>query len=226
MTFVFVNGILNFPGNAEGWTDLAASYINSRTPHKAEKFEYLVLPLTRRICLDRKARELAALVAQYAGQDLTIVGHSNGCELICRMLKVSGVKIKRLHLISGACDADFWKNGLNEALKSGRVGEVVVYVAEKDWPMRLARFSQTLLGWAGLGYGSLGLDGPRNLAPEVVERDLVWTVRRSSFGHSDWFLPVNFGDLMQMISLSDEARNLRPAEQPKADGQGHQGGGR
>jgi pimeloyl-ACP methyl ester carboxylesterase len=198
MTYVFINGILNFPGASDNWTDRGVTWVQTKTEHRAEKFEYLCFVVSRRLSLDRWAKNLSALVAHYAGRDIALVAHSNGCELVCRMLQISGVHIRRVHLISGACSPDFYKNGLNEALRENRVGEVVVHVAEKDLPMRIANVSRYLIGWLGLGYGTLGLNGPTNIDPAVQER--VTVVREPNFGHSTWFEPQHFDDLMMTVT--------------------------
>jgi predicted alpha/beta hydrolase family esterase len=201
-TFIFVNGILNCPGSSNGWTDRAVTWIHTHTEHRAEKFEYFSPVIFRRWFLKDWTNDLAELVAKYAGKPLVLVGHSNGCELICRTVKISGAQIRGLHLISGACAADFYTNGLNAALKANRVGKVVAYVAEKDLPMKIARVSQNLIGWLGLGYGTLGLNGPLRTAIEVENR--VMPVRQPDFGHSTWFLDENFDDLMKTITAFEE----------------------
>jgi pimeloyl-ACP methyl ester carboxylesterase len=196
--FVFANGILNCPGSSRGWTDLAVQWVNARTEHRADRFEYFSPILCRRLFLNRWTRDFAEVLSAYAGQELVLVGHSNGCELICRALRISGVTVSHLHLISGACAADCYTNGLNAALRSGRVGEVTAYVAEKDLPMKIARVSQNLIGWLGLGYGTLGLNGPTKIDPAVQER--VTVVREPNFGHSTWFEPQHFDDLMMTVT--------------------------
>jgi pimeloyl-ACP methyl ester carboxylesterase len=193
--FIFVNGILNCPGDHDGWTDRAATWVNVRTKDRAEKFEYFCGPLTRRLRLNSHAQDLAHLVAQYHDHRVVLVGHSNGCELICRALRVSGVRIEDVHLISGACSPDFNRNGLAEVMESGRVQRVVVYVAGKDLPMRLAKWTGKLLGLFGLGYGTLGHRGPLN-HPAGVR-----VVIEPGYGHSTWFEDnVNFNKLMVNVA--------------------------
>jgi hypothetical protein len=110
------------------------------------------------------------------------------------------VRIEALHLVSGACDADFNRNGLNSALRSYRVGRVFVYVAEKDWAMG---FEDTLAGKALFGlYASdqpLGLSGPRNVESRMYSR--IKQVNERHYGHSSWWAPVNFERTMRGFVL-------------------------
>lgn len=196
--FIFVNGILNLPGSHNGWTDRAATWINSRTKDRAEKFEYFCGPISRRLRISFHAEALAHLIANYTGSRVVLVGHSNGCELICRALRVSGVPIEDVHLISGACSPDFDRNGLNELMRAHRVLRTHVYVAEQDLPMRLAKWTGKFLGLLGLGYGILGYKGPLNVDDEFLPR--VRTVTRADFGHSTWFEPKHFHNLMVEVA--------------------------
>lgn len=196
--FLFVNGILNRPGCHDEWTDRAATWVNTRTQDRAEKFEYFCGALTRRLFINRHAADLAHLISQYAGKRVVLVGHSNGCELICRALRMTGVAIDQVHLISGACSADFNRNGLNDLIETQMVKRVVVYVAGADLPMRLAIWSQKLLGWIGLGYGSLGYKGPVKLTPGAAMR--VKQVAQPTFGHSTWFEPEHFHQTMLEVA--------------------------
>lgn len=196
--FIFVNGILNCPGSHDGWTDKAVTWINTRTKDRAEKFEYFCGPISRRLRIGYHANELAHLIAQYSGRRLILVGHSNGCELLCRALRVCGVKVESLHLISGACDADFTKNGLNDLIELGMLKRVTCYVGGRDLPMRLARWTGIVLGWFGLGYGTLGYRGPVNMMRGVSHFTRI--VTREEFGHSTWFEPNNFHTLMLEVA--------------------------
>lgn len=208
--YIFVNGIMNRPGSASGWTDRACTWIgrNLDGAH-AEKFEYLALPLTRRLLQNRRAGHLAELIAQFDGAKIVLVGHSNGCDLICLALrKLAFLDVAEAHLISPACSADFSINGLNLALYSLRLGRVKVYVGEKDRAMRLAHWSGKILGLVGLGYGTLGLNGPINVQAENVAN--VSTVYFSDFDHSTVFEAQNFDRLMRSIVGQENKQTERP----------------
>jgi predicted alpha/beta hydrolase family esterase len=199
--FIFINGILSDPGKADGWTDRAVTWVHTHSQDRAEKFEYLSGVLTRRLRLNKWAANLARLISRYSGQEVVLVGHSNGCELICRALDLCGVRVNEVHLISGACDACFRKNGLNAAMERGQVGRITVYVAERDLPMRIAYVTR-FLEVVGAGYGRLGMDGPLNVSAAYEAR--VTTVRDATFGHSTWFEVEYFDQLMRSITANQE----------------------
>jgi hypothetical protein len=95
----------------------------------------------------------------------------------------------------GACEADFEKNGLNYALRERLIGNVAVYVAGRDAALRLARN-----WWAGLlGYGTLGLHGAKNVAPDV--RRYVIPFTQPKYGHSDWFNDSNFDQTLSLLTV-------------------------
>ena len=175
--FLFINGILTRPGSSLNWTARAVTWVNTLTPHKAEKIEYFTSVLMRPLNNRQRAEKLAATLDHYlkAGYEVTIAAHSNGCDVALDALKSRAwPKIKALHLISAANSGDFNKNGLNASLD--RIADLHVWIAEKDWALALAG---TLPGKL-LGYGTLGRTGPINAKRPVH-------VRRASFGHGDWF---------------------------------------
>ena len=195
--FLFVNGILNRPGSADGWTDRAVTWVHNHTDAYGEKFEYCAGALTRRILQARRARAYAALANAYAGMDsINLVGHSNGGDIILRALPDITVSLDTLHFISAAAGSDFKKNGLNAALVSGQVKRVVVWMAGRDAALPQARLSQRLLGWLGLGYEDLGLTGPLHVA--TPER--VFVIQENAFGHSTWFDAPHFALTMRRLT--------------------------
>jgi len=154
----------------------------------------------------RRARNLARLIDSYKGNEIHLVGHSNGCDLICRALKQINTPVETIHLIAPATDADFGKNGLNEALSMERLGKVYVYAGEDDWPMKLAYYTRKVLSKIGLGYGSLGYNGPQNIADEDwVERRVTFRIY-CDYGHSTFFKPQVFHTIMRTIALSLSTR--------------------
>lgn len=187
--FLFVNGILTRPGDAFAWTDRAVQWVNRNAPDGvvSEKFEYYSPALLRRLFQNKHARDLAETIAQYPGARLHLVGHSNGCDLIARAVRLTSAPIASIHLIAGAVDRDFAANGLGERLARGQIGGVYCLCSRGDLILgRLARASR-LLTLGLLGYGDLGCRGPISHAfPRV------FTVWRSSLGHSDWFNATEF----------------------------------
>jgi hypothetical protein len=199
--FIFVNGILNNPGSADNWTDRATVWVHKHTLHGAEKFEYFAGPITRRLFQSKHAKNLAAMIGEFTADpeiEVVLVGHSNGCDLICRALKLLPFEtFKSIHLISPACDANFNSNGLNRSLTFDRVESIYVHVSEKDKAMKFAALTGKFLGYFQLGYGTLGLSGPLEVLPNVQER--VTCIRYPEFSHSTIFELQNFERLMASI---------------------------
>lgn len=207
--FIFVNGILSWPSDADGWTDRAVTWTNIRTPWHGEKYEYACGPLTRRLKQQRRAEGLAKMCRYYAdcvGSDqrqheqrwkIHLVGHSNGCDIILRTLKLlpEQVKIECVHFFAAACEADFDANGLNRMLWSGHLGGAEVYTGGKDHALRFAQITSKFLKPFGLGYGFLGLVGPKN-----VDDKRVHEFHEDYFGHSTWFEPAQFPRTMGLIT--------------------------
>lgn len=190
--FLFVNGILTRPGESENWTARAVTWTHTHTPYKAEKIEYFTGIFARPLYQRRRSERLAYVLDYYlkAGFEVTIAAHSNGTDVTLDALRSRAwPKIKALHLISAACEADFNKNGLNQSLD--RIADLQVWIAERDWALALAG---TLPGQL-LGYGTLGRRGPINAARPV-------NVRRASFGHGDWFASDQMHQTMQVITRS------------------------
>ncbi len=199
--FIAINGILSNPGDSEGWTDRFVTWINTRLPDGvvAEKFEYYCSALLRRIKQRERADEIAKKVGYYrrAGYRIVLVGHSNGCDLIARVLEACGAEIDAAHLISPAADDDDFA----EAIREGLIRRIHLYGSRNDGALRFARVTRPLIGWLGLGYGSLGLRGPEFAAlfPKVVHDH-----SDPAHGHSTWFQRGDcFEALMQAIKNCD-----------------------
>ena len=192
--YLFVNGIATWPGNFTNWNKRAVTFTHTRTPHKAEAFEYFCTPLTRPFREDERAKHFARAVREYSrrGWRIICVGHSNGCDVILDGLKrADWPHVEAVHLVCGACEADFSKNGLNYALHFGHIQTVYVYNAQKDWALPLAH---TLPGKI-LGYGTLGLDGALHIADGV--KDQVGQLWWKNYGHSTCWLPDYFNATMK-----------------------------
>ncbi|HEY4414485.1 MAG TPA: hypothetical protein VGO57_02240 [Verrucomicrobiae bacterium] len=187
--YLFVNGIATWPGNFTNWNKRAVTFTHTHTSARAEAFEYFCTALTRPFREDQRARHFARALRTYSklGWDIICVGHSNGCAVILEGLRqAQWPRVKAVHLVCGACESDFSKNGLNSALAQDRIGHVMVYCAEHDLALPLAH---SLIGKM-LGYGSLGMDGAIHVADPVEKRvgQLWW----KHYGHSSCWLPENF----------------------------------
>lgn len=195
--YIFVNGILTNPGDVNGWTDNAEAWIEGNTSHKATRMEYACGVLTRRLHQNKRVDNLETICNKYPNDRLCLVGHSNGCDIILRLIARRTLSFDQVHLIAGACENDFRKNGLNDAIGLHQIRRLGVYWSKQDKALRKARMSSTLLSWIGLGYGFLGLTGPKNMVPEFSTR--VTSIEKK-WGHSDWFNQKNFEETMQSIA--------------------------
>lgn len=195
--YIFVNGILTNPEDIQGWTDRAEIWIDTHTPDKATKMEYRSGALTRMWYQNERINNLKKLCRSYNADKVVLVGHSNGCDIIQKMIKKSNIKIHEAHLIAGASEHDFKKNGLSKALKSGQLGKVFIYVSPIDEALKRAKWTRGLLKYIGLGYGYLGLVGPDNVDIDISNRVVLYI---ESFSHSQWFSKKNFEHTMQCIA--------------------------
>jgi hypothetical protein len=181
VAFICVNGILTAPGSADGWTDRAVTWLNLHTAGKAEKFEYAAGALTRRFRQSRRAQAIARMAGFYrrAGFDLVFLAHSNGCDLVERVLDSIGGPVRSVHFFAAASSG----RQLANALSWGTCRAAYLYGSPRDRALRLARISSRLLGWAGLGYGALGLHGAEfaEMHPGAI------AITDEAQGHSSWF---------------------------------------
>lgn len=199
--FIFVNGILTNPGNAKAWTDRAEEWFNLHAPSTVVtvKHEYFCPALTRRLFLRGDTADLAETLAAYAAAEYRVhlVAHSNGAELSARAIAQSGVRIASLHLIQGAVDRNFHRNGLNRARGRGQLGPVFCYCSHGDAVLKYLALASRIATLGFAGYGDLGYHGPE--AVEIVPASTVETVWRHAYGHSDWFSPEHFGATMHHV---------------------------
>lgn len=194
--FIYVCGILTFPGVARNWTGRAVTWTHLHTPSKAEKIEYFVGPISRVLGQGFRAGKLLSTLEFYTGWQIHLIGHSNGCDVILDALAAAEnrgggfPRIHSLHLISAACSADFEHVRLNEFVADRKIRHLHVWIAGKDNALALA---DTFTGRA-LGYGALGRSGPLN------NRVPFEQIHRPAFGHSDWFSEENFDATMQILT--------------------------
>lgn len=191
---IFVNGILTLPGDTRDWNYRAVVWTQLRVDGmRTMAVEYFCGPIGRAFGQKKRAAKITELIQAYAGYEITIVMHSNGAAVGLAALDACLIypNIVALHFVSAACDADFNRNGLNEAIEDGRVGKVCVYVGGRDLALRLASLRVGRI----LGYGTLGLHGPKNVS--VGAKDSVGVLTVPDFGHSDWWLPEHFDRTMR-----------------------------
>lgn len=185
--YIYVNGILTWPGDARNWNGRAVTWTHTMTDHKAEKIEYYVGPISRAFGQKKRAEKLARTLEFYQGWDIVLVGHSNGCDVILDTLRAHPeIRVYELHLISAACETNFGRNGLNARPQL----PVTVWIAQQDRAMKWAALKPAR--W--LGYGIMGKVGAQN----VADRDRVQVVIEN-FGHSDWFSEAELPTTMARI---------------------------
>jgi predicted alpha/beta hydrolase family esterase len=196
--FLFVPGILYHPAGVDGWADLAVAWVHRNTPHYADRYEYRSGALTRFAGQKKRVEDLAKMLGRLpADVDVTAVGHSNGCDLLVRLVREhKDVRLSSLHLIAAATERNFARNGLNDALASGRIEDLYLYGSRKDQALYWGQASKNLFGWLGLGYGGLGRYGPTGLVRESWGR--VHSMWDDSFGHSTWLAGVHFDETMRL----------------------------
>ena len=203
--FFLVNGIMNFPGCSDNWNGKGVTNIMCppQSADKAEKIEYFCSIIGRAFGQKGRANKLFKTMLFYrdASYERIAVGHSNGADVILTMMRDyrDWPDIHHLHLVCGAANANFEKNGLNHWLAEGRVKRVTVYVAGKDLALRLAHT------WLGrlLHYGVLGLEGPTNVHNEFLTNgrvSTVWEDPWTEYGHSGCWEGRHFERTMALFT--------------------------
>jgi predicted alpha/beta hydrolase family esterase len=196
--YIFVNGIETSTDNLDGWHFRAERWVEKYKGTPADTYQYHTYAITRWLTQGKHVRGLKRMIDEMSATDVDIVlvGHSNGCDLICQVLaKYEDVQVTEVHLIAAATDSSFVKNGLNNALRDARVACVYVYSDPHDPALEAARATNWI---PFLAYGYLGLTGP-----QYVDRRLYGLVRQFTMpglGHSGYFVEPNFSPLMEFIA--------------------------
>lgn len=184
--YIFIPGILTEVGDMLGWAKDACRYIQVYTPHCCDRFDYFTLPLiSRRLFQSKRVKCVVEMIRQWNEFRIVLVGHSNGCDIICRILKQYPIRIHQVHLIAGATDCSCNANGINEALRNGNLGSAHVYCSLNDDILR--DLAKGWTGWLkpiGLGYGWIGYGGPTDIDNEV--RDKIHVIRNDLQNHVSW----------------------------------------
>lgn len=205
--YIFVNGVLTFPGSSNNWNRRAVTHFITEYDNPAESLEYLVFPLTRSLRSRHRSNKLAKKIWYYQLRNwrVVLVGHSNGANVIFNALHhgyrgMPLTRIEEVHLFSPACSDDADKLDLNRLLRIGRVGFLQLFRAGRDLPLVIAgAFGKPF------GYGSLGLHGFSNLDPIYTESGKVVEQYEPDFGHGTWFTqdrgtpPNNFLNSMSRV---------------------------
>ena len=193
---LIINGILTDPRKDNAWTDNAEPWLETMIEgHVAVfRYEYNATPLLRRWGQSRRADRIAAIIERYQlnGYRVILIGHSNGCDLIARVLKTT--QADQAHLISPATD----ESEMDVGIKAGNVGLVCIYGSTNDAALKYGARASRILSLGLLGYGSLGLRGPAYAAKHV---GVVEDHSDDSRGHSDWLRPEeNLHQTLRLIA--------------------------
>ncbi|CAB4163620.1 hypothetical protein UFOVP806_32 [uncultured Caudovirales phage] len=193
---LIINGILTDPRKDNAWTDIAEPWLETmiEDPISVFRYEYNATPLLRRWGQARRATRISETIEIYQrqGYRIILVGHSNGCDLIARVLKTT--QVDQVHLISPATD----ESEMDVGIKAGNVGMVCIYGSTNDAALKYGAKASRILSLGLLGYGSLGLRGP---AYEAKFPGIVIDFSDNSYGHSDWIRPdKNLYDTLRLIA--------------------------
>ena len=196
-----INGINTWPGDSKNWNLRFGVWVDMNCDEnvRAHAVEYFCDALGRAVGQKNRCLKVVELIGEYEDWDIDIVGHSNGCAVAIEALRLAGwPRIGSLHLVSGACEARFDKNGLNVALINRHIDRVFVYVSGRDMALRLASEPLARL----LGYGNLGLHGPLNVA-SVLGPGRVSTIDDGpwmNYGHSGCWQESEFDTTCRLLT--------------------------
>lgn len=201
--YIAINGIHSDPGASDGWTDRFVTWMHRMNRGcVAEKWEYYTFFALRWLRQGARARAIAALVREYqdAGYRVVMVGHSNGCDLIGRVLAAADIRVDAVHLIAPATDEELFV----DALARGAVRRIHTYGSKRDGALRLAGFTKLSVGSVHLGYGSMGLRC-REFAAQFP--GVVFDHSDDRQDHSTWFNAeaTGFQQTMRTILAADQA---------------------
>lgn len=207
---ICINGIRTDPGDARGWTDQFVTQINRRTPDgvQVEKFEYACSALFRRLKQRERAENLGRLVNDYLndGYRVVMIGHSNGCDLIARVLGM-GVRVDSAHLFAAAA----FEKDFEAAITSKLVRRIHLYGSPDDLALKGASVTSKFLTWFGVGYGSMGLRGQEFATkfPQVVKDHSI-----PGYRHDTWFKPGGYLEATLSLVLKNDREDLEALALP------------
>lgn len=191
--YIVVNGILTHPSDTQAWTDRAERWYQDRNII-CTRYEYFSGALTRFWGQGRRVNQIKDLLLEIE-KPIVYIGHSNGCELFTRLIKSTKIEFEAVHLLAAATESDFEDNGYNEAFKECRINKLYLYCSEMDHTLKKGNQMTGWMKFLGLGYGALGLYGPKNMSAKAALNTVVdW---QNEYRHSDWFKPWIFSETMQ-----------------------------
>lgn len=193
--FYFINGIKTDAGNNAIWPKRMERLIESlpwTDSLRAYSYTYHAYALTRWMKQAGRVRDVREDLydRRMLEEDVVLVGHSNGCAIIADLLKnYPEINVSQIHLIAGAVEDSFEKNGLNKAVERKQVGEIFLYCSDQDKALKWARMTHWV-NWIDnrWGYGDLGKVGPSDCTDQAKSLSRIrWF---EGYDHSDYFSDV------------------------------------
>jgi pimeloyl-ACP methyl ester carboxylesterase len=198
-----INGWASLFGDWLNWPNQAITWVHKNTDYRAHTLLYFTSALFAGWTRPHRALQFSKLIRQYSVDDwrIILVAHSEGTATAIQAMRLAGwPRIESVHLVCGACDSNFERNGLNYALVTNKIGKVFCYTAEKDFAMRL---EDTMLGLLMFGISwndcPLGMSGPKNVRPRFLDEGRVTEKHWPAYGHSDCWLSDNFESTMRQF---------------------------
>jgi len=182
-----VRGIAGSPSNFLEWEYQARDIIIQTINIPAVAASYATSFLTVWRNRGMRAQRFAKVLRGYTARDwrVNIIAHSEGTVVATDALRFLGwPRVEQLHLVCGACDSDFGRLGINDALRMDRIAMVHCWMAGRDTAMQ---FENLTLGRMLFQiHRPLGLKGPSN----VIRQFKNWIHNHyetpwDDYGHSD-----------------------------------------
>jgi predicted alpha/beta hydrolase family esterase len=201
--YIIIPGILNPTDRHFAWFSIMAEDIMHKGYYKpiGIEYRYKACAVFRRARQEKRALEIANIIHRWSDYKIVLVGHSNGCDLIQRALKITSTPIETVHLIAGACESDITKTSFAKRLEDGSLKKLVCYYSRNDLVLKYAASLSRLFAFLGLGYGRLGLLGGRNVPEKIINK--VVNLKFDKLGHSCYFNENNYKHILNLV-LSDE----------------------
>jgi predicted alpha/beta hydrolase family esterase len=171
----------------------------------AIEYRYTTGAIFRRLSQGKRAKEIKNLIEKWSENfNVVLIGHSNGCDLIQRALKITQAKVKNVHAFAGAAEDNIQKTGFYDALNSGRLEKLFVYHSKTDKALGLAARASRIFSFLGLGYGTLGLHGAVNV-PNTL-KDKVFNFSFDGYGHGTYFKEEYTKTLATILKLEGDLK--------------------
>jgi len=175
----------------------------------AERYEYTCDALFRFVGQGTRVTELLQIINTYKNDEeydyeIVLVGHSNGNDIIQRLLNL-GIHVSEVHCFAPAAfEADFVR-----AIRMKSFKRMFIYGSPKDRALRAARDASFLtrflsfilapFGVPHLGYGYMGLNGPAFAARFPT---IVTDCSQPEYDHGTWFDDEQFEKTMSLFKAN------------------------